>query len=291
MALVLGNAQQLTSVEVVGNALSGKPFVARSGVYLGEIESAVLSTRFASKREQERGLQSVQCVHLGILAILEGDSSYVGQLWLDADIGVQSGMKDHLTDLCFLTGNVRQSTDQMGRQFVQAYLEDKVEALTKANARGETSMTTFPGLVGKKVLIAARRFGESSKTGQPRMYLSGFFALDGRSAVEQVTNAQAQNILDVRARLSGDEPLWVAPKREQQPSKPYGSGTPTTYTQAASSQAQSAYSQGVQAPQGYQAQQAAASSQAASAYGGFTQAASPYGQGQVQSTDNDGVPF
>lgn len=284
MALLLGSAQQLTSVEIVGNALNGKPYVARSGVYIGEIESAVLSTRYPSKKEEERGLQTVQCIHLGILGVLEGDESYAGQLWVDADVGVPEGMKDHLTDLCFLTGNIRQNVDQMGNQFLRACLDEKVEPLKKANARGETSITTFPGLVGKKVLVAVSRYGES-KSGQPRLYLRGFFALDGRSAVEQVSGQSAQDIQKVRSRLTGSEPLWAAPKREQT-SKSYSGGY-------AASQSQAAYGQGIQPPQ-------TASGQAQSAYGQAAQAgyaAQPqpsYAQtiaGGQSVTHDDGVPF
>lgn len=293
MALVLGSSEQLAAPEFSGSALSGRPYVARSGVYVGEIESAVLTTRFASSRERQNGIQSVQCVHLGILATLETDKNYAGQLWVDADIGA-AGRNDHLTHLCFITGNVRQTVDQAGRSSVHACLEDRVEMLSRPNSRGETTITTFPGLVGKKVLVAVSRYGESSTTGQPKLYLKGFFSLDGRSAIEQRDGLAPQSIEEARARYRGSEPLWNAPPRERPASKPYGSGV------------SSAYGQGVQPPQGYQTQGTyggAASSQTQGAYGGAAmsqQQAAPYEQmqspapvqtaGQAQDKEED-IPF
>ena len=97
--------------------------------------------------------------------------------------------------------------------------------LEKPLQDGRTSITHYPDLEGKDVLVALRYTGKSEQTGRPFLNAMAFFRTDGFSAYELIKHATAPAAIErIKTSLpSENTPLF---KEDKKPAQTYGRQQP-----------------------------------------------------------------
>lgn len=206
MPTLLGNFAEVKESEVGYINLKDCPWWTCSGVYPATIVNATAGTKTVKGDVR-------QTIDLAILVKGENEQ---GQARVNVELP-PSQYRQTCLELMIVLGFYNQQGP---------FLPDTKEVqLEKPLQDGRTSITHYPDLEGKDVLVALRYTGKSEQTGRPFLNAMAFFRSDGFSAYELINRATAPVAIErIKTSLpSENTPLF---KEEKKPAQTYGRQQP-----------------------------------------------------------------